>query len=201
MYACLSLFVSLGKSRQWDPWLQRPSCHSKSQSHLWHWAPWSYNLWTFVHHLPGWERGETRECGRGKHTVRMPLFLHALQPYAHTVLCIKRRNIPHMILCFAAFSSRRTKQERSMTVIKKSFMQYWTSVSLTAPHCQEGAFPLARWQGKICHHVPMMINDPKWQRKEQWCASHEKREHEWFCKKCVRSAGSLFSVRVQSGVI
>lgn len=68
MCAHLSLFVSLGKSRQWDPWLQRPSCHSKSQSHLWHWAPRSYYLWTYVHHLPGWERGETRECGRGKHT-------------------------------------------------------------------------------------------------------------------------------------
>lgn len=68
MCARLSLFVSLGKSRQWDPWLQRPSCHSKSQSHLWHWAPRSYYLWTYVHHLPGWERGETRECGRGKHT-------------------------------------------------------------------------------------------------------------------------------------
>lgn len=87
----LSLFVSLGKSRQWDPWLQRPSCHSKSQSHLWHWAPWPYYLWTLVHHLPGWERGETRECGRGKHTGRMPLPLHA--PYAG-------RSIPHLILCF-----------------------------------------------------------------------------------------------------
>lgn len=83
VYACLSLFVSLGKSRQWDPWLQRPSCHSKSQSHLWHWAPWSYYLWTFVHHFPGWERGETRECGRGKHTDRMHLFLHACHLCAH----------------------------------------------------------------------------------------------------------------------
>lgn len=74
VYACLSLFVSLGKSRQWDPWLPRPSCHSKSQSHLWHWAPWSYYLWTFVHHLPGWEGGERREFGRGKHTDAMHLF-------------------------------------------------------------------------------------------------------------------------------
>lgn len=81
--ACLSLFFSLGKSRQWDPWLQRPSCHSKSQSHLWHWAPWSYYLWTYVHHLPGWERGETRECGRGKHTGCMLLFLHACYCCAH----------------------------------------------------------------------------------------------------------------------
>lgn len=62
----LSLFVSVGKSRQWDPWLQRPSCHSKSQSHLWHWTPRSYYVWTHVLHLPGWERREARECGRGK---------------------------------------------------------------------------------------------------------------------------------------
>lgn len=108
MHVCLC--VSLGKSRQWDPWLQRPSCHSKSQSHLWHWAPWSYYLWTFVHHLPGWERGETRECGRGKHTDRMLLFLHARQPYAHTVVCIKRRHICHTIHCFAEFSFSGTKK-------------------------------------------------------------------------------------------
>lgn len=97
---CLSLFVSLGKSRQWDPWLQRPSCYSKSQSHLWHWAPWSYYLWTYVHHLPGWERGETRECGRGKYTDCMLLFLHAHYLCAHTVLCIKRY-VLQIILCFA----------------------------------------------------------------------------------------------------
>ena len=93
------LFVSLGKSRQWDPWLPRPSCHSKSQSHLWHWAPWSYYVWTFVHHLPGWERRETRECGRGKHSGRMHFFLHAWRLNAQAVLCIKT-NVPLMILCF-----------------------------------------------------------------------------------------------------
>lgn len=148
MHVCL--YVSLGKSRQWDPWLQRPSCHPKSQSHLWHWAPWSYYLWTFVHHLPGWERGETRECGRGKHTNRMPLFLHASQPYAHTVMCIKRRIFPHMILCFAGFSLSRTKQGRSMNALTvrdffhamiKSFMQYWTSVSRYSSTLPGGSVP------------------------------------------------------------
>lgn len=110
----LSLFVSLGKSRQWDPWLQRPSCHSKSQSHLWHWAPWSYYLWALVHHLPGWERGKARECGRGKLVDRMLLSLHACRPYAHTVLCIKGRNIPHIScdpLFLSCFPCSRTKQE------------------------------------------------------------------------------------------
>lgn len=82
----LSLCVSLGKSRQWDPWLQRPSCNSKSQSHLWHWAPWSYYLWAPVHHLLGWQRRETRECGRGKHTDRM--HPSACTPNACTIGCV-----------------------------------------------------------------------------------------------------------------
>lgn len=85
---CLSVyvcFVSVGKSRQWDPWLQRPSCNSKSQSHLWHWAPWSNYLWAPVHHLLGWQRRETRECGRGKHTDRMH---PACAPNACTYGCV-----------------------------------------------------------------------------------------------------------------
>lgn len=162
MYACLFLFVSLGKSRQWDPWLPRPSCHSKSQSHLWHWAPWSYYVWTFVHHLPGWERRETRECGRGKHSGRMHFFLHAWRLNAQTVLCIKT-NVPLMILCFVVglvFLLVRLLQytKKAFYAFFKSCMYHWTAVSLTAPHCQEGAFPLARWQGKICQPVLMMIN-------------------------------------------
>lgn len=94
----LSLFISVGKSRQWDPWLQRPSCNSKSQSHLWHWAAWSYYLWAPIHHLLGWQRRKTRECGRGKCTDRM-------HPSACTPnLC--------MYSCGLSFSSNLTKESK-----------------------------------------------------------------------------------------
>lgn len=94
----LSLFISVGKSRQWDPWLQRPSCNSKSQSHLWHWTAWSYYLWAPIHHLLGWQRRKTRECGRGKYTDRM-------HPSACTPnLC--------MYSCGLSFSSNLTKERR-----------------------------------------------------------------------------------------
>lgn len=83
----LSWCVSVGKSRQWDPWLQRPSCNSKSQSHLWHWAPWSNYLWAPVHHLLGWQRRETRECGRGKqHRPHASFYVHA--KHMHVRLCV-----------------------------------------------------------------------------------------------------------------
>lgn len=174
--ACLSLFVSLGKSRQWDPWLQRPSCHSKSQSHLWHWAPRSYYLWTFVHHLPGRERGETRECGRGKHTDRMRLFLHVCHLYAHTSTEKYALKWASVLLSFppVGFSTWKGTKKKYLCTQRslhcwwwKAFIVYWTSVSLTAPHCQEGAFPLARWQGEMRHRLLMMINDPKWAKKRE----------------------------------
>lgn len=155
----MCVFVSLGKSRQWDPWLQRPSCHSKSQSHLWHWAPRSYYLWTFVHHLPGWERREKRECGRGKHTVRMPPFLHARLPYAHTVLCIKRtEQYCSCDPCFAEFCSSRIKPERTvfrLLCCDKMFLKFCVPRSSTLPG---GSVPLClmtRWDMSL-------YEDDKW---------------------------------------
>lgn len=157
--ACLSLFVSLGKSRQWDPWLQRPSCHSKSQSHLWHWASRSHYLWTFVHHLPGRERGETRECGRGKRTDRMRLFLHVCHLYAHTST-EKYLYIIKMSLCFAELSSSRIfhmkkhkkevfmhTKESSLLVIKGFYcvLNLCVPHSSTLPGGSVPPCPMTRW--------------------------------------------------------
>lgn len=58
---CVPPLLPLGKSRQWDHWLQGPSSHPQSQGHLWHRASRHDILRVSALHLlyPG-ETGQTQ---------------------------------------------------------------------------------------------------------------------------------------------
>lgn len=130
------------------------------------------------------EREERRESVGEVNTQTVCFYCGMQILFLHIRYCALRKKVLKwssvwlwaMLSCTRSFSSwqKRKNTMQCNVNVTEVLMQYRTCVSLIAPHCQEGAFPLAWWQGKICQFRLIMINNLKPQRKEQRCASHKK---------------------------